>query len=55
MPRPLGSTWYEVDGLRLHTLVGGERGAGRLPVVLVHGAAVSSLHMKAEAESKFGM
>lgn len=45
------SSWSVVDGLRLHARVWtGAAPAGRPPLVLVHGAAVSSLHMEPTGE-----
>ena len=42
--------WDDVDGLRIHALDGG-RDADGLPLVLAHGAAVSSRHMARAAEA----
>jgi pimeloyl-ACP methyl ester carboxylesterase len=41
----LKSRFDRVAGVRIHTLVGGEPADGHRPVVLAHGAAVSSRHM----------
>jgi pimeloyl-ACP methyl ester carboxylesterase len=48
---PLQSRFDEIDRLRIHTLVGGQSANGRRPVVLAHGAAVSSRHMAPTAEA----
>lgn len=51
----LASMWTTVDGLRVHARFCTDAApAGRPPVVLVHGAAVSSLHMAPTAEALAG-
>lgn len=48
----LRSIWAEVEGLHMHALVGDDRAPpGTRPIVLVHGAAVSSRHMAPTAEA----
>lgn len=53
-PRPLAERWDLVDGRRWRVLVGGPAGAGaaagRLPVVLVHGYAMSGTYLTPLAE-----
>lgn len=51
----LASMWTTVDGLRVHARFCTDAApAGRWPAVLVHGAAVSSLHMAPTAEALAG-
>jgi 2-hydroxy-6-oxonona-2,4-dienedioate hydrolase len=47
----LESRFDRVAGLRIHSLVGADPAANRRPVVLAHGAAVSSRHMAPTAEA----
>jgi 2-hydroxy-6-oxonona-2,4-dienedioate hydrolase len=49
--RPLQSTWYDVDGLRIHARVSEQSAtADRDPVILIHGLGVSSTYFIPSAE-----